>query len=261
MPLNRICHITTAHPPFDVRIFHKECRSLAHAGYKLSVVVPHNRNDIVNGIEILAIGRVKSRPRRMIISLPAAFRRALKQRSDLYHLHDPELLPFGLLLKLLTRKRIVYDVHEDYPSQALSKKYIPQFMRSLLAHLIRIVEAVSSRYFDGIIAATDTILSPFSFHSRAVTVKNFPRLSYYATSDNQEKDRPFRVVYIGVIAEIRGISKIIRAMDYLPQHLRIKLVLCGTFDPKDYESEIKHLPGYTKVQSLNWIEQTQYPTY
>ena len=34
----RVCHMTSAHPAEDVRIFQKECVSLAKAGYDVYLV-------------------------------------------------------------------------------------------------------------------------------------------------------------------------------------------------------------------------------
>ena len=33
-----VCHITTVHTVKDTRIYHKECRALAEAGYKVYLV-------------------------------------------------------------------------------------------------------------------------------------------------------------------------------------------------------------------------------
>jgi len=100
----KICHITTVHPPFDVRIFHKECKTLVKAGYEVFLIAQHDKEEIVDEVEIIPLPRVKSRLKRMVILPAKTFLKALRLKADIYHFHDPELLPIGVLLKLINKK-------------------------------------------------------------------------------------------------------------------------------------------------------------
>jgi hypothetical protein len=53
----RVVHLTSAHGPFDVRIFHKECRSLARAGYEVIEIGNFEFNGIVDGVTIRGLNR------------------------------------------------------------------------------------------------------------------------------------------------------------------------------------------------------------
>ncbi len=61
-----------------------------------------------------------------------AARLLLTSRYDVASLHDPELLPLGLLASLRGRS-VVFDVHENVPAQLRTKEWLPRLLRSPLA--------------------------------------------------------------------------------------------------------------------------------
>lgn len=144
---NKVCILISVHLPFDIRIFHKEAKSLAKAGYDVTLVAQHDKDEIVDGIRIVPLPKPKSRLERMIRTVWMAYRKALKIDADVYHFHDPELMPVGLLLKR-HGKRVIYDVHEDVRRQNLSKPYVPALLRQPISAMIGALEAFSARCFD-----------------------------------------------------------------------------------------------------------------
>lgn len=247
----KIVHLTSVHHPFDVRIFQKECRTLAQAGYEVVLIAPHERDETVEGVGLRAVPIPRSRPERMIRTTWQIFKTALDERADVYHFHDPELIPLGLLLKLLG-KRVVYDVHEEFPKQILNKHWIWPWLRGEIARVVDVVEHFSSLAFDGIVAATPAIARRFP-KGRTFIVQNFPipdelasgRLCMYA-------ERPFGVAYVGGMTTDRGIKEIVKAVAMVPESLRARLLLVGTFDPPGLENEIRKIAGWNRVDFLGW---------
>ena len=117
---NIICHLTSVHPRYDTRIFIKQCVSLAKADYGVSLIVADGKgNEEKDGVKILDIGISRfGRAGRMTRTVIAVYKKALNMNADIYHFHDPELIPAGLLLKALGKK-VIYDVHEDVQVDSL----------------------------------------------------------------------------------------------------------------------------------------------
>jgi glycosyltransferase involved in cell wall biosynthesis len=249
-------HITSAHPHFDTRIFHKECKTLAENGYEVVLIVPHEFDEMLNGVQIRAIPKSVDRWKRMAATVGHVYRIALAEDADIYHLHDPELIPVGIWLKLKGRL-VVYDAHEDLPRQILIKRWIPLRLRKLIGTLCELIELVSVKLFDGIVAATPRIAKRFPA-SKTISVQNFPMVNelLVETAKLYCNRRPL-VAFVGYISEIRGPREMVQAMSLLPVGLDARLVLAGTFRPRELKSDVERLPGWERVDFLGWQDRRE----
>src|SRR5207247_1450331 len=99
---------------------------------------------------------------------------ARRLRADIYHFHDPELLPLGLLLRF-SRARVVYDAHEHLADNILSKHYVPDALRGPVSLIVGRCELFAARGLNAIVAATPYILQRFQkVPTLSAGVYNFP---------------------------------------------------------------------------------------
>lgn len=247
----RICHITTAHPCFDIRIFHKECKVLADAGYEVYLVAQHDKEEVVDGVHIIPLPKVKSRMERMSFLVNKAFEIALKLNADVYHFHDPEFIPKALKLKRLS-KRVIYDAHEDVPRQIMSKPYLKGFSRVLFSRVFEIYENYAARKFDVIITATPHIRDRFlKLNPNTVDVNNYPIMDEFDSVPAWD-ERNNDICYIGGISRVRGIIELIKALEFVDTTLH----LAGYFESVELEEEVKKLDGWKKVKYYGFVDRS-----
>lgn len=256
--MNKIVHLTSVHPPFDVRIFYKECKSLASAGYEVVLVAPHENVENLDGVRIRPIPKYSSRIGRMTKSVLTVCLIAFEENADVYHLHDPELLFVGFVLRLFG-KRVVYDVHENVPCQVKSKQWIPALLRPPIAWGVALLECFCGLSFSGIVAATPIIAERFP-DKKTVSVCNFPLLEEATIgSVLPYLERPEHVAYIGGISAIRGIREMVDAMGAVSAP-STSLVLAGSFEDPLLEEEVRRLKGWQKVDFVGWQDRKQIVT-
>lgn len=248
-----VCMLTSIHSAFDVRIYEKEARSLTSAGFRVVIVAPHDKNEQREGVEIVAVRRSVNRLQRMTRGIWDVYRKAKKSDALVYHFHDPELIPVGLLLKL-HGKRVVYDVHEDVPRDILVKNWITPILRKPAAFGAALAHFFSALVFDGVIVATPAIANRFP-SKKTVTVQNFPRLEMpEEVSSHFYADRGPLVAYIGGISDQRGAREMVRAMSFLRGFPEARLILAGEFEEFELEQELRETPGFEKVDYRGWLK-------
>jgi glycosyltransferase involved in cell wall biosynthesis len=248
----RVVHLSTAHRPLDVRIFEKECRSLARAGYDVHFVVPDAPSGARDGVQFHAIAKPQGgfRPLRIVHRLANAYRAARDLDAELYHFHDCELILVGSLLKLHGAK-VVYDVHEHFPFEALSiNKGRP--LRGVVFFVIwSILESVARHLLDGFVPATPYIARRFP-RARSALVQNFPLLADYEEPGTARQRRSSDLAYIGGISRIRGLREVVAALALLPADSPVRLRLLGEFSDADFAAELRALPGWQRVDYLGF---------
>lgn len=247
----RICHLTSVHSRFDTRIFLKECRSLANAGYQVFLVVADGKGDeLRDDVNINDVGTSSGRLDRVRNITRRVLARAIEIDASIYHFHDPELIPAGLKLKRLG-KRVIFDSHEDVPQQLLGKPYLNKISRRILAHAMTAYETWSCRQFDAIVAATPFIREKFRrINNRAVDINNFPLLGELASPEREAEART-KVCYVGGIAANRGAREIVRAMESVQSNVRLELA--GRFSEPTLGLEVRQYAGWRRVDELGFL--------
>ena len=79
----KICILTSVHPPFDGRVFHKEVKTLVKAGYDVVLIAQHNKEEVVDGIKIIPLPKPRNRFERMTRVVWKLFKLALKEKADI----------------------------------------------------------------------------------------------------------------------------------------------------------------------------------
>ncbi len=250
--MSRIAHLTSAHPRNDTRIFIKQCRTLAAHGHDVTLVVADGKGpELRDGVRIVDAGHLPGRLNRIFISTGRVLARALATGADIYHLHDPELIPAGLKLKRLG-KTVIFDSHEDVGRQLLGKPYLGAISRHGLSTAYSLFERYACARFDGIIAATPFIRASFlKINPNTVDVNNFPLVGELdaAAPWGSKHDE---VCYVGGIGAIRGIRELVDAGAALQSRARINLA--GQFSEPDLEAEVKAAAGWARVNQLGQLD-------
>lgn len=250
----RVVHIASTHRPFDSRIFEKECRSLAEHGYDVTLIVPHVRDEIVDGIRIRAVRPPGSGRERLTKTLGLIFDAAMKEPADaVFHFHDAELI-FHMLRLARRGRRVVYDAHEITRLQVLHMAWIPRLARPIIARIMHLAERRGDRRFAGIVGAVPAILEQFHNPRRAL-IRNFPFTDRYRSDDPTPwNERPAHVIYLGGLTEARGLREMMHAVDLLPGFVEARLRLAGSFHPPTLEREIRGWPGFDRTTFLGWLD-------
>jgi glycosyltransferase involved in cell wall biosynthesis len=211
--MSKVVHVTSAHAATDTRVFLKQCRGLAAAGHEVVLVVADGVGDRrIDGVQVRSVDLPRSRGDRMLRAAWGCVRQALRERGDVLHFHDPELLPWAQVLRRMG-KRVVYDMHEFGPAQIAEKSWINPRLRSVVGWMWRSVERELLRGVPVVFAAR-SLARDYPFVGRSEIVENMPLVEELLQIRQPRHDR-FTLGYMGSLTVSRGSLQMLGAVERL----------------------------------------------
>lgn len=205
--------VTPVHHPDDTRIREKLIRTLApHHRVRFAAATPGPTDR--TGLEFVPLrgGRL----RRNL----SAWRVVLFSRYEILSLHDPEMLPAGILARLVRRRRVIFDVHERLPEQA--RRRLPGLLGTVGAWIVLRLLRVAERAHEITLAEegyADMLRRPHPVIPNHLDPALLPEPAPHGDGT---------VVYVGDVTEARGALDLARAA----AEAGIQLTVVGRVDDR-----------------------------
>jgi glycosyltransferase involved in cell wall biosynthesis len=202
----RVLIVTSIHRDFDARIW-KHARSLAEAGCRVRLICPWRVADgeVRSGVELRPFERVQHRLLRPILIPPRLGRqlRPALREADIVHFHDIDILPWMAVLGLF--RTVVYDVHENYPDEMLTRDWIPRLLRKPLYHLVGAAETMFARILRNCVLVVPAQDARFDARRlQVIHIRNFATRELLSGVRDDYMSRTDTVVFTGAHHETNG---------------------------------------------------------
>lgn len=251
------CHLSTVHPADDTRVFWREASGLAERGFRVTLVARADHDDVRNGVSIVAMPTYSSRIKRMTIGVLKAVRIAFRTKADVYHAHDPELLPALTLLRL-AGKTVVYDAHELLSGQITSKPYLPAYVRWPAATVARALEWFAGKAMHRVVTVSQACAAPYPPRKVSI-VANYPELVNFGAGSAESESGERQFCYVGGLTAIRGAQQIVDAIgqvvdgDGSHDAVPASLLIVGSFAPAALQTQVAERAGWQHVDFAGMV--------
>lgn len=222
----------------DPRSFYKEGISLIRAGYDTTIISFYDKEELLQDIKLIRIKYPGNRWVRFILTNLIFLTKSIKEKADVYHFHDVDFIPWAILLKIITFKKVIYDVHEAHPEHVLIKPYIPDIFKKTVSKIVFLMERVGDYFFDAIITNDNYVLQDFNNKQKEV-IYNFPLLDFFDFTKNNVsyQQKEYDIIFIGSLP---------------PWHFTPMLDTVEILAAKDYEVKWLLLP-FIGFGSKKWM--------
>jgi glycosyltransferase involved in cell wall biosynthesis len=238
----KVMIITSVHRWDDTRIFHRQATSLARK-FDVELHAPADFNEKeLNNVKILGLPKWRKKGDRIKIWL-ILLKRTFLSKSNLIHLHDPELIPLAMIVKLILRKKIIYDVHEEIVLDIQGKDWIPSYLKFIVVNAFILIEKICVPFFDAVVYTTPIVGKRYvNSAKKAVSIENYSKVDTFLSIRRQYGQRSYEVIYLGRVLNVRGVDRVIRAFQNVVTRIsEAKFIIVGDVVPESYENELRNL--------------------
>lgn len=240
-------------------MLHKEARALAQAGYDVVHLAPDYGRVApreVHGVRIV-LYPTTSGPARRLRRLVRLWRFARAERADVLHGNEVESWLAALLIKLeRPRTRVIFDVHEHYPSR-FAEPHSPSWMRRIGEPVIRFLFRTLTPVTDHLIFAKRSVAKDFpARRGQATFIFNYAPLDVPAPTRDEVRpairtevgDQPV-AVHIGGLSRARGWPQLLEALARM-RHRELRAITFGEIDegPQSFWTEAERLGVRDRVE-------------
>jgi glycosyltransferase involved in cell wall biosynthesis len=221
----------------DDRIFQRACCGLADEGMNIHLIACKEEDSIVNNVHIHAISK-RSGIKRRIFSSRDAYKLLKKSKPDIVHFHDPDLLPWMLLLSIQGYK-VVYDIHENYLARF---EYLPSIPRKIASWVYKTFEHFCISRFSGIVVTTESMKNLYSkIHTHKLVVGNIPYLKALThLNEDLKKDDKITIITSGTNSDARNCMQTVEAMPYvLKAFPNVQFKFAGNYHPSSMKENMR----------------------
>jgi len=275
----KICFLSSLHPPYDKRVFHKEAVALAEAGFDVVHIAP----DKVAGaaehrdVRVVTFCSPGSGLRRCL-SLPKLFGLALREQIDAVHCNELDSWLVGVAVGILRRAKVVFDVHEIYSGEVAER--FPGPLRGLVAGLVRLSCRLLLPLTDRLVFAKKSAQRDFPRRDfpeqspKYVLARNYALLRAGTAGDEPDSagssasgadsassnhdtgvERDAIVaIHVGEISIRRGWPALLEALRGATANVRLEVI--GSFEDgslADFQSRVEELGLTDRVTVSEWL--------
>lgn len=244
----KVCHFSSVHHISDTRVFYRECVWLARE-YDVTLVAIGQFNGTREGVRIISVPKPSGRLKRILSTTFKIYKLAKAQQADIYHFHDPELIPLAWWLKL-KGKKVIYDIHENVTESMKDKPWLP--FKFLFIWLYLRFDALAARAFS-LVLAEQSYISVYKrrYPDKTLTLtRNYAPaklLEPYVQLNREVTDNEVRIFYMGTIERFYCCMEMLESIYLLnKQGINASLTLVGWVDPGTYAA-IQALPFMAEI--------------
>lgn len=203
----KVC-VFTMHPAKDLRVFNRQCCSLKKNGWDVTLIAISDRENYTEeGVKVICFKKWKTKWQRLKTIIRIA-QEAYRQKADIYHFHDPDLLMPAVFLKFITKKPFIYDIHEYFDIIFSLKLPNIWVLRKPFALLVFLFETFNAKLIGNISAVYETHVNRFSrLGCRVIHTPNYASIDNFVpipVSDEEWNERHKKVIHIGTLDPSRG---------------------------------------------------------
>ncbi len=259
------------YPP-DIRVG-KEANSLIKNGHSIHLICRNEGNQkIQENVSGVNVNRINMRQEFLIdhvtlfiLLVRQILKVARKNNVDILHVHDVPMAPSTILAGKVLGKKIVLDLHENYPAMIgyagpVKKK---SFGIRMVVKVLEMMERFSCRMADHIIVvekeAKDRLQEEMGIPENKITIvsnhADITKLDEVGNEDIHLKQP--NIVYSGGLSLHRGMDTVLEALEIVNQDREVYLYIIGGKEREiqvlGLDKQMKELKLEDKIEMTGWI--------